>query len=95
MCEILGLTPSIKKGRERGKGEGQTSELPLKGNARRGTGGTDNIGRWSMDIMCWQITHIWRRLVNGREKDNTCALQFLEDKESNFALICVYTSRWK
>lgn len=52
MCEILGSTPNIKKGRERGKGEGQTSELSLKGNAC-GAGG-DNIGKWSMVIMCWQ-----------------------------------------
>lgn len=97
MCEILGSIPSIKKGRESGKGEGQTSELSLKENACGGK--TDNHREvvYSYHVLAGQsrITHVWGRLVNGREKGNTCALQFLEEKGSNFALICVYTSRWK
>lgn len=100
MYEILGSTPSIKKGRERGKGEGQTSELSLKGNAC-GEGEGDNRQYrevvYGYHVLADQsrITHVWRRLVNGREKDNTCALHFLEDKGNNFALICAYTSGWK
>lgn len=90
-CEILGSIPSIKKGRERGKEEGQMSELSLKGDGCRGK--TDNHREvvYGYHVLAGQrrITHVRERLVNGREKGNTCALQFLEDKGSNFALICV------
>lgn len=74
MCEILGLTPSIKKGRERGKGEGQTSELPLKGNACRGTGGTDNIGKWSMDIMLADHTYMEKASEWQRKRQYMCSI---------------------
>lgn len=52
MCEILGSIPSIKKGRERSKGEGQTSELSLKGDACSGKDRQTTTGKWSMVIMC-------------------------------------------